>query len=66
MKQEEISCIDQHFLAFCHITFRKSKLKIFLFVTLQALEIFQTYMVSYQLFLDQGTIIIFLSEVYIS
>ena len=30
MKQEEISCIDQHFLAFCHITFRKSKLYVFI------------------------------------
>ena len=30
MKQEEISCIDQHFLAFCNITFRMSKLNIFI------------------------------------
>ena len=56
MKQEEISCIDQHFLAFCHITFRKSILNIFICHTSSSRNN-SKHMVSYQLFPDQGNYI---------
>ena len=66
MKQEEISCIVQHFLALCHITFRKSKLNIFICYTSSSINNSKHIWSLINYFQIKETIFIFLSEVYIS
>ena len=68
MKQEEISCIDKLFLAFCHITFRKSILNIFICHTSSSRNNSKHiwYLINYFQIKETTCIFIFLSEVYIS
>ena len=68
MEQDEISCIDQHlgFLAFCLITFRKSKLNIFICHTSSSRNNSKHIWHLINEFQIKETIFIFLSGVYIS
>ena len=65
-KKKKISCIDQHFLAFCHITFRKSKLNIFICHTSSSRNNSKYVWSLINYFQIKEIIFIFLSEVYIS